>query len=56
MHLFRENGTLKKITVPDTVTKIGGFAFNGMKAIEEIVLEQTAAPNLGFYAFAGSPS
>lgn len=31
MHLFRENGTLKKITVPDTVTKIGGFAFNGMK-------------------------
>ena len=58
MHLFRENGTLKKITVPDTVTTIGGFAFNDMTAVQEIVLEQTdaAALTLGSYAFVGLPS
>ncbi len=56
MHLFRENGTLKKITVPDTVTTIGGFAFNDMTAVQEIVLEHTVAPTLNSYVFAGLPS
>lgn len=45
--LFKENGTLKKITVPQTVTGIARYAFNGMKAIEEIILEHETAPSLG---------
>lgn len=45
--LFKENGTLKKITVPQTVTGIARYAFNGMKAIEEIILEHDIAPTLG---------
>ncbi len=56
MHLFRENGTLKKITVPDTVTTIGGFAFNDMTAVQEIILEHTVAPTLNSYVFADLPS
>lgn len=45
--LFKENGTLKKITVPQTVTSIARYAFNGMKAIEEIILEHETAPKFG---------
>ncbi len=45
--LFKENGTLKKITVPQTVTSIARYAFNGMTAIEEIILEHETAPSLG---------
>lgn len=47
MHVFRNNPTLKKVTVPATVTSLGGFTFNGMKAIEEITLEHETAPKLG---------
>ncbi len=47
MHLFRNNAVLKKVTVPATVTNLGGFTFNGMKAIEEIILEHETAPTLG---------
>lgn len=47
MHLFRGNTVLEKVTVPATVTNLGGFTFNGMKAIEEIVLEHETAPTLG---------
>lgn len=45
--LFKENGTLKKITIPQTVTSIARYAFNGMTAIEEIILEHETAPSLG---------
>ncbi len=47
MHVFRNNHTLKKVTVPATVTSLGGYTFNGMKAIEEITLEHETAPKLG---------
>lgn len=47
MHVFRDNPGLKKVTVPATVTSLGGYTFNGMKAIEEIVLEHESAPSLG---------
>lgn len=47
MHLFRNDTDLKKVTVPATVTSLGGYTFNGMKAIEEIVLEHETAPTLG---------
>lgn len=47
MHVFRNNPVLKKVTVPATVTSLGGFTFNGMKAIEEIILEHETAPSLG---------
>ena len=47
MHVFRNNSVLKKVTVPATVTTLGGYTFNGMKAIEEIVFEHEAAPSLG---------
>ncbi len=47
MHVFRSNAVLKKVTVPSTVTSLGGFTFNGMKAIEQIVLEHETAPSLG---------
>lgn len=47
MHVFRNNPVLKKVTVPATVTSLGGFTFNGMKAIEEITLEHETAPKLG---------
>ena len=47
MHVFRNNPVLKKVTVPATVTSLGGFTFNGMKAIEEIILEHDTAPTLG---------
>lgn len=47
MHVFRSNPVLKKVTVPATVTSLGGFTFNGMKAIEEIILEHDTAPSLG---------
>lgn len=47
MHVFRNNPTLKKVTVPATVTSLGGYTFNGMKAIEEIILEHETAPTLG---------
>ena len=46
MHVFRNNPTLKKVTVPATITSLGGYTFNGMKAIEEIVLEHETAPTL----------
>lgn len=47
MHVFRNNPTLKKVTVPATVTSLGGYTFNGMKAIEEIILEHETAPKFG---------
>ena len=47
MHVFRDNSVLKKVTVPSTVTSLGGYTFNGMKAIEEIILEHETAPELG---------
>ena len=47
MHVFRNNPVLKKVTVPATVTSLGGFTFNGMKAIEEITLEHETAPKFG---------
>ena len=47
MHVFRNNPTLKKVTVPATVTSLGGYTFNGTKAIEEIILEHETAPKLG---------
>mgnify|MGYP004543662879 FL=1 len=47
MHVFRNNPTLKKLTVPATVTSLGGYTFNGMKAIEEIILEHETAPKFG---------
>ena len=47
MHVFRNNPTLKKVTVPANITSLGGYTFNGMKAIEEIVLEHETAPSLG---------
>lgn len=47
MHVFRNNPVLKKVTVPATVTSLGGYTFNGMKAIEEITLEHETAPKLG---------
>ena len=47
MHVFRNNPTLKKVTVPTTVTSLGGYTFNGMKAIEEIILEHEIAPKFG---------
>lgn len=47
MHVFRNNSVLKKVTVPSTVTSLGGYTFNGMKAIEEIILEHETAPELG---------
>ena len=47
MHVFRNNPTLKKVTVPATVTSLGGYTFNGMKAIEEIILEHEIAPKFG---------
>lgn len=47
MHVFRNNPVLKKVTVPATVTSLGGYTFNSMKAIEEITLEHETAPKLG---------
>lgn len=47
MHVFRSNPVLKKVTVPSTVTSLGGYTFNSMKAIEEIILEHDTAPTLG---------
>lgn len=47
MHVFRNNPILKKVTVPATVTSLGGYTFNGMKAIEEIILEHETAPKFG---------
>lgn len=47
MHVFRNNPVLKKVTVPATVTSLGGYTFNSMKAIEEIILEHDTAPSLG---------
>ena len=47
MHLFRNNSVLKKVTVPASITSLGGYTFNGMKAIEEIVLEHETAPSIG---------
>ena len=47
MHVFRSNPVLKKLTVPSTVTSLGGYTFNSMKAIEEIILEHDTAPSLG---------
>lgn len=47
MHVFRSNPVLKKLTVPSTVTSLGGYTFNSMKAIEEIILEHDTAPTLG---------
>ena len=47
MHVFRNNPTLKKVTVPATVTSLGGYTFNGMKAIEEIIIEHETAPKFG---------
>ena len=47
MHVFRNNPTLKKVTVPATVTSLGGYTFNGMTAIEEIILEHETAPKFG---------
>lgn len=46
MHVFRNNPTLKKVTVPAAIKSLGGYTFNGMKAIEEIVLEHETAPKL----------
>ncbi len=51
MHMFRNNAVLKKVTVPATVTNLGGFTFSEMTAIEEIVLEQESAPTLGSSVF-----
>ena len=47
LHLFRNNPVLKKVTVPASITSLGGYTFNGMKAIEEIVLEHETAPSIG---------
>ena len=47
MHTFRGNATLKKVTVPQTVTSLGGYTFHNMQAIEEIILEHETAPTLG---------
>ena len=46
MHLFRNNSVLKKVTVPASITSLVA-TFNGMKAIEEIVLEHETAPSIG---------
>lgn len=46
MHVFRSNAFLKKVTVPETVKSLGGYTFNGMKAIEQIVFEHETAPAL----------
>ena len=35
---FKDNDTIKKLIIPQTVTKIEHGAFTGMKALEEIVL------------------
>lgn len=47
MHVFRNNAVLKKVTVPAAITSLGGYTFNGMTAIEEIVFEHETAPSFG---------
>lgn len=51
MHAFRGNGTLEKVTIPASVTDIGGYAFTEMSAVKEIVLEHETAPALSSDAF-----
>lgn len=47
MHVFRNNSTLKKVIVPASITSLGGYTFNGMQAVEKIILEHETAPSLG---------
>lgn len=47
MHLFRANPTLKKVTVPSSVTNLGGYTFSEMPAIEKVILETETVPTLG---------
>lgn len=43
---FRYHPYLQKITLPASVTEIQSYAFNGMTAIREIVLQSTTPPAL----------
>ncbi len=44
---FQKQLCFEKVTVPASITSLGGYTFNGMKAIEEIVLEHETAPSIG---------
>lgn len=44
---FRGNGTLQKITLPSSVTTLERYAFEGMTAIQELVIEAESGITLG---------
>ena len=44
---FRGNSTLQKVTLPSSVTTLERFAFEGMTAIQELVIETESVPTLG---------
>lgn len=44
---FRGNSTLQKVTLPSSVTTLERYAFEGMTAIQELVIETESVPTLG---------
>lgn len=52
---FRNNTTVKTITIPSTVETIGDYAFSGCTALEEIVIPESVT-EIGEHAFDGCTS
>lgn len=46
--------SLKKITISDSVTSIGGCAFSGCESLTEIIIPNSVT-SIGSYAFSGTP-
>ena len=50
---FKNNTTLTKVTLPNTIETIGQNAFSGCTALSEINLPEESISSIGAYAFAG---
>ena len=48
---FQHNTTLKKVTLPDTLTAFGGYTFNGCSALESVNIP-AGVKSIGGYSFA----
>ena len=52
---FKENESLEKIFIPNTVKKIGPYAFEGCKNLKEIEIQGRPKPKISKTAFEGCP-
>jgi hypothetical protein len=56
VEVFRGNGTLTSIVIPESITNIGEGAFRDCVSLETVTFRRTSLPRLGFDIFFGSNS